>query len=83
MQDEAGSGPERPWQHLSEDELMLIRSSEGRILKPGLTGDGLAEAYRELADWSAEMAQRVEKAPASEVDSASDEALEFVRPRRA
>lgn len=67
---------------LSEDELVLIRSSNGRILKLGLTGDALSEAYRQLFEWSAEMSKRVESVPASELDSAIDEALDFARPRR-
>ena len=67
---------------LSEDELILIRSSKGRILKPGVTGDALAEAYRRLNLWSAEISQRVENVPASEVDAAIDEALDFARPQR-
>jgi hypothetical protein len=67
---------------LSEDELVLIRSSKGRILKPGLTGNSLAEAYRQLSDWSREVSQRVEGVPAGELDSAIDDALDFARPRR-
>ena len=31
---------------LGEDELLLVRSSKGRILKPGLTGEALDEAYQ-------------------------------------
>ena len=67
---------------LSEDELVLIRCSKGRILEPGLTGDALAEAYRQLFDWSAEMAKRVEHVPECEIDAAIDEAVDFVRHRR-
>jgi hypothetical protein len=54
---------------LSEDELVLI-------------GDALAEAYRQLFDWSAEMSKRVEGVPASEFDTAVEQALEFARPGR-
>lgn len=67
---------------LGEDELVLIRSSKGRILKPGLTGDALGDAYHQLFDWSAEMSKRVEGVPASALDSAIDEALDFSRPPR-
>ena len=67
---------------LSKDELVLIRSSKGRILKLGLTGDALSEAYRQLFEWSAEMSKRVESVSASELDSAIDEALDFARSRR-
>ncbi len=67
---------------LGEDELVLIRSSKGRILKPGLTGDALAEAYHQLSDWTAEMAKRAEGIPESEIDAAIDEAVDFVRHKR-
>ena len=67
---------------LGEDELVLIRSSKGRILKPGLTGDALTEAYRQFFDWSAEMAKRVEHVPECEIDAAIDEAVDFVRHHR-
>lgn len=64
---------------LGEDELVLVRSSRGRIVKPGLTGDALADAYRQLFEWSADMAKRVEDIPESEIDAAIDEAVDFVR----
>lgn len=64
---------------LGEDELVLVRSSRGRIVKPGLTGDALADAYRQLFEWSADMAKRVEGIPESEIDAAIDEAVDFVR----
>ena len=67
---------------LGDDRFVLIRSSRGRILKLGLTGDALSEAYRQLFDWSAEMSKRVEGVPASELDSAIDEALDSAQPRR-
>lgn len=35
---------------LDEDELVLIRSSKGRILKQGVSGEHLGQAYRQLAD---------------------------------
>ena len=62
---------------LGEDELVLVRSSKGRILKPGLNGDALSEAYRQLFEWSAEMAKRTEGIPESEIDAAIDEAVDF------
>ncbi len=64
---------------LGEDELLFVRSSKGRILKPGLTGEPLDEAYRQMFEWSAEMAKRVEGISASEIDAAIDEAVDFVR----
>lgn len=67
---------------LGEDELVLVRSSRGRIVKPGLTGDALADAYRQLFEWSADMAKRVEGIPESEIDAAIDEAVDFVRHNR-
>ncbi len=67
---------------LGEDELVLVRSSKGRILKPGLSGDALAEAYRELFEWSAKTAKRVEGVPEGEIDAAVDEAVDFVRHNR-
>ena len=51
-------------------------------MRPELTGDALVEAYRELFDWSAEMAKRVDGVPSKKLDSAVDEALEFARRRR-
>ncbi len=66
---------------LDEDELVLIRSSKGRILKPGVSGEPLGQAYRQLADWSTEMSKRVENVPASELDSVIDEALDYGRQR--
>ncbi len=67
---------------LSEDELVLVRSSKGRILKAGLTGDALEDAYRQLFVWSDEMAKRVEGVPESEIEAAIDEAVDFVRHNR-
>ena len=67
---------------LGEDELLLVRSSQGRILKPGLTGDALSGAYRELFDWSAKMAKRVDGIPESEIDEAIGEAVDCVRHNR-
>jgi hypothetical protein len=54
----------------------------GRILKPGLTGEPLDEAYCQMFEWSAEMVKRVEGVPEDEIDSAIDEAVEFVRHNR-
>ena len=67
---------------LGEDELLLVRSSKGRILKPGLKGEERKEAFKRLTAWSMEMAKRVERVPESEVDAAIDEAVEFVRHNR-
>ena len=67
---------------LGEDELLLIRSSKGRILKPGQTGDALSAAYQQLSDWSAEMSKRVEGTQESELDAAIDEACDYVRHNR-
>lgn len=58
---------------------MLVRSSKGRILNAGLTGNALADAYRQLFEWSAEMVKRVEGIPESEVDAAIQEAVDFER----
>ncbi len=68
---------------LDEDELLLVRASKGRILKPGLNREALNEAYRERYAWSAEMAKRVEGVPQSESDAAIDETVDFVRHSRA
>jgi hypothetical protein len=67
---------------LGEDELLLIRASKGRILKPGLTGQPLDDAYRQLSDWSAEVANRAAGISAGEIDAAIDEAVDFVCHRR-
>ena len=63
---------------LGKDVLLLVRSSKGRILKPGLTGEALDEAYRQMFEWSAEMAKRVEGIPEGEIDEVIDEAVDFV-----
>lgn len=67
---------------LGEDELVLVRSSKGRILKPGLTGDALDNAYRQLFEWSDKTAQKAVGAPENEIDAAIDEAVDFVRHHR-
>jgi hypothetical protein len=67
---------------LGEDELVLIRSSKGRILKPGQTGDALEDAYRQLFEWSAKTAKKVGGIPEEEIDAAIDEAVDFVRHNR-
>ena len=67
---------------LGEDELVLVRSSKGRILKPGLTGDALTEAYQRFLDRADATAQKAEGCPESEIDAAIDEAVEFVRHNR-
>ena len=67
---------------LGEDELLLIRSSKGRILKPGAKGEARDLAFKRLTEWSSEMAKRVEDVPESEIDSAIDEAVDFVRHKR-
>ena len=67
---------------LGEDELILVRSSKGRILKPGLSGDALTEAYQRFFERADATAQRAEGVPDSEIDAAIDEAVEFVRHNR-
>ena len=68
---------------LSEDELLLIRSSKGRLLKPGLTGDALTEAYQRFFERADATARKAEGVPDSEIDAAIDEAVEYVRHNRA
>lgn len=68
---------------LSEDELLLIRSSKGRLLKPGLTGDALMEAYQRFFERADATARKAEGVPDSEIDAAIDEAVEYVRHNRA
>ena len=67
---------------LSEDELVLVRSSNGRILKLGLTGDALDNAYRHLFEWSAKTATKANETSETEIDDAIDEAVDFVRHTR-
>ena len=67
---------------LSEDELVLIRSSKGRILKQGLTGDALTEAYQRFFERADATARKAEGVPESEIDAAIDEAVEYVRHNR-
>ena len=67
---------------LGEDELVLIRSSKGRILKQGATGEDREAAFQRLFEWSAATARKVECIPESEIDSAIDEATDFVRHSR-
>ncbi len=67
---------------LGEDELVLVRSSRGRILKAGFTGEALDDAYRRLFDWSSRTAKKVDGIPDEAIDAAIDEAVEFVRHNR-
>ena len=67
---------------LGEDELVLVRSSKGRILKAGQTSDALEGAYRQLFDWSTRTAKKVGGIPDEEIDAAIDEAVDFVRHNR-
>ena len=67
---------------LGDDEILQVRAAKGRILKRGLGGEALADAYHRLETWSDKMAQRVEGVPEHELDAAIDEAVEFVRHNR-
>ena len=67
---------------LGEDELVLVRSSRGRILKSALTGDALADAYRQFFERADATSRRAEAASQSEIDAAIDEAVNFVRHNR-
>ena len=68
---------------LGEDELLLVRSSRGHILKPGANSEARDQAFKRLTDWSAEMAKRVEGIPEAEIDAAIKAAVVFVRHNRA
>lgn len=63
-------------------DLALVRSSKGRVLKAGQTGEALDDAYRQLFDWSARAATMVDGIPEEEIDAAIHEAVEFVRHNR-
>ena len=67
---------------LGEDELVLIRASRGRILKPGLTGEALTDAYERFYERVDATARRAEGIPDGEIDEAIDEAVDFVRHNR-
>ena len=67
---------------LGEDELVLVRLSKGRILKPAQNGEALEEAYRQLFEWSAKTGRKVDGVPDEEIDAAIDEAVDFVRHNR-
>ena len=67
---------------LGEDELVLVRSSKGRLLKAGLTGDALEDAYRQLFDRSAKTAKKADGIPETGIDAAIDEGVDFVRHSR-
>jgi len=67
---------------LGEDELLLVRSSKGHILKPGAKGEARDQAFKRLTEWSAEMAKRVEGIPEAEIDAAIEEAVDSVRHNR-
>ena len=64
---------------LGEDEVVLIRTSKDRILKPALTGQARNDAFAGLAHFQQEMQRRVEGVPEAELEAAIDEAVEFVR----
>ena len=67
---------------LGEDEILLVRASKGRIVKPGLSGDALDEAYQNFFRRADETAERAEGVPEREIDEAIDEAVGFVRHNR-
>jgi hypothetical protein len=67
---------------LGDDEILQVRAARGRILKRGLEGPALTEAYQRLEAWADNMAQRVQGIPGDELDAAIDEAVEFVRHNR-
>jgi hypothetical protein len=67
---------------LGEDELLLVRTSKGHIVKPGLTGEALNQAYQDLREWSDEVARRVDGVPQVELEAAIDEAVDHVRRHR-
>ena len=50
---------------MGEDELVLVRSSKGRILRQGATGEAREEAFQRLFEWSAATARKVEGVPES------------------
>ena len=67
---------------LGEDELVLVRSSKGQILKAGLTGEALTEAYQHFFERADATAQKANGASQSEIDAVIDEACDFVRHNR-
>ena len=67
---------------LDDDELVLVRSSKGRILRAGQTGAALEDAYRQLFDWSDKTGKKVNRIPEAQIDAAIDEAVDFVRHHR-
>ncbi len=64
---------------LGEDELLSVRSSAGRILKPGLSGEALEAAYRQFYARVDDTARKAERLAESEIDDIVNEAIEAVR----
>ena len=64
---------------LGEDEVVLVRTSKDRILKPALTGQAREDAFAGLTSFQQEMQRRVEGVPEAELNAAIDEAVDFVR----
>ena len=62
---------------LDEDEVVLVRTSKDRILKPALTGQARDDAFAGLARFQQEMQRRVEGVPEAELDAAIDEAVDL------
>lgn len=67
---------------LGEDELLLVRSSTGRILKPGLNGQALEDAYQQFHNRVDATAQKAQGVAENEIDEIINEAVEAVRQNR-
>jgi hypothetical protein len=69
-------------QPIGEDELISVRASKGRLLKPGLTGQALEDAYQQFFQRVDTTAQKAQGVPEREIEEAISEAIEAVRQNR-
>ena len=66
-------------QHLDEGDLVSVRATKGRVVKPGPSPAEREAAFARLLASMEQTAARVAGVPDDVVDSAMEEALEFVR----
>ena len=67
---------------LSEDEMVSVRSSKGKLIEEALTGQPREDAFQSLFERIDTTASRAHGVTEEEIDAAIDEAVEHVRHNR-
>jgi len=66
-------------QRLDGDEIVMVRTAKGQLLKEGLSGEARDVAVEQLFELLDQTAKRTEGLPDEEIDAAIHEATDYVR----